>query len=112
MWNWLFNNKNKSATENPEEKISLPIDWLDNKTSIEKLEKEHMITDHCRLGPNPIPFGFQNARWIEFKSKIKNGDEIWNYASKGNSWGKLHGRAGICIVRNKEIIATLDTFMS
>jgi hypothetical protein len=98
-----------TTTQIPQDVI--PKGWLKEKTTIEKAEQNHLVTDR-RLGPKPVPFGFINARWEKFKAGIKIGDELWEFESPGKSWEKLAGRAGFCIVRAGRIIDAIITRMN
>jgi hypothetical protein len=89
----------------------IPKAWLKQKTTVEKAEKDHLVTDR-RLGSKPVPFGFINARWEKFKAGIRTVDEIWEFESSGESWDKLAGRAGLCIVREGRIIDAIITRMN
>jgi hypothetical protein len=89
----------------------IPKGWLKQKTTIEKAEQAHMVTNK-RLGPKPVPFGFINARWEKFKAGIRPGDELWEFASPDKSWEHLAGRAGLCIVRQGRIIDAIITRMN
>jgi len=89
----------------------IPRGWLKKKTTIEKAEQGHLVTDR-RLGPKPVPFGFINARWEKFKAVIRIGDELWEFESPAESWEKLAGRAGFCIVREGRIIDAIITRMN
>lgn len=85
--------------------------WLRKQTTVEDAENEHLVkTD--RLGPNPVPFGFMHGQWLNFKGKIRPGDQLWTFCSSGESWGHLAGREGLCIVRGGEIIASIITRMN
>ena len=86
-------------------------EWLKKKTMVEKAEQAHLVTDG-RLGPKPVPFGFINARWEKFKAGIRIEDELWEFESPGESWEKLAGRAGFCIVREGRIIDAIITRMN
>ena len=86
-------------------------EWLTMKTSNEEAEQANLVEDE-RLGPQPVPFGFQNQRWLEFKGQIQEGDELWEFSSPPETWKNLRGRAGLSIVRNGEIVDSLVTLMS
>jgi hypothetical protein len=86
-------------------------EWLDKEITMEECEREHLVQDE-RLGPVPIPFGFQHQEWLKFKSKTLQGDELWKFCSPPDSWKNLFGRSGICIVRNGEIIDSIVTVMN
>jgi len=34
-------------------------EWLKEQTTLEQAEQDHLVKDE-RLGPNPVPFGFEN----------------------------------------------------
>jgi hypothetical protein len=83
-------------------------DWLQKRTTVSEAEAAHMVqTD--RLGPEPIPFGFQNDRWRDLLAEMQQGDELWEFCSSQESWARLAGRAGIVLVRNGEIIGSIVT---
>jgi hypothetical protein len=86
-------------------------EWLKKKITVSEAEAAHMLTDP-RLGPSPVPFGFQNARWRAFVAKMQDADELWTFSSGGESWQHLCGRAGISLVRNGEIIDSIVTLMN
>jgi hypothetical protein len=86
-------------------------EWFEKRITIEECEIKHSVKIE-ELGPSPIPFGYINQRWLEFKSQIQDGDELWEFSSPLATWKHLCGRAGICIVRNGEIIDSLVTIMS
>ncbi len=74
------------------------MEWLQRKLSIEEAEKKHMVSDE-ELGPDPVPFGFQNDKWLMFSKQFREGDELWEFNSPEEFWDCLCGRAGLCIVR-------------
>ena len=86
-------------------------EWLKKKTTVEKAEQANLVIDR-RLGTKPVPFGFINARWEKFKAGIRIEDELWEFESSGESWEKLAGRAGFCIVREGRIIDAIITRMN
>ncbi len=81
-------------------------EWLTIRKSIDQIEAEHLVTDE-RLGPDPVPFGFQNAKWVEFRQAIQDGDELWEFSSPPGTWRNLCGRAGIALVRQGEIMDSI-----
>jgi hypothetical protein len=85
--------------------------WLTQQTTVEESEIKHLVKDE-RPGSAPVPFGMQNREWVKFKRQIKDGDELWEFCSPPKSWEDLCGRAGICIVRDGEIIDTIVTIMN
>ncbi len=75
---------------------------------MEECERKHLVEDE-RLGPVPIPFGFQHRQWMDLKSRIEKGDELWEFCSPPKTWEDLCGRAGVCIVRDGEVIDSIIT---
>ncbi|WP_158080990.1 hypothetical protein [Pelomonas sp. KK5] len=57
---------------------------LDQPQSVEELEAnslKDMAREPDRLPQ--VPFGFSNARWLDFKSKVMRGDEIRRFHDPG-----------------------------
>ena len=50
-----------------------------------------------------------NATWESFKSKLREGDELWYFCSPGPTWENLMGWAGYAIFRGKTLVATYTT---
>ena len=78
------------------------------KLTIEEAEKESLITD-SRLGANPVVFGFINKRWVEFKSNLEPGDELFKFYSPPPAKIGIHGLGGYEIIKNGKVIARLVT---
>jgi hypothetical protein len=87
---------------------AIPRGWLQRRTTVEEAESKHLVKDG-RLGPNPVPFGFMNKQWVQFKSGLREGDELREFSSSADSWRHLAGRAGICIVRKGRIVDSIVT---
>ena len=86
-------------------------DWLKKRVTVEEVEAAHMIqTD--RLGPEPVPFGFQNGKWRSLIDQMEEGDELWTFSSSQESWARLCGCAGIALVRNSEVVNSIVTMMN
>jgi hypothetical protein len=102
-----------------------PIDYelrlIDRKT-IESIEREHTrraedLREADRRSPERIaallkPFGYSNSEWEALKAGMEPGDELWTFASSPASWRALAGSAGIAIVREGRIVATIVTMMN
>jgi hypothetical protein len=78
-------------------------EWLNNRISVEEAEKKFMEQDD-RIGPDPVPFGYYNEPWEKLKANLQDGDELWQFSSPKESWINMCGRAGLCIVRDGEIV--------
>ena len=50
--------------------------------------------------------------WSSFRSKIRDGDEIWQYCSDRQSWNHLAGRAGFRITRGGKTVEGIMTTMN
>jgi len=65
-----------------------------------------------RIGPDPVPLGFYNHHWKTLKSKLQDGDELWQFTTPKESWINMCGRAGIWIVTDGEIAEYFITIMN
>jgi hypothetical protein len=86
-------------------------EWLTKRTTFDQAEAENSVKDD-RLDDKPVPFGFQNARWVEFRGKFREGDELWEFSSPPDTWQNLCGRAGVAIVRHGKIVDSFVTVMN
>ncbi len=86
-------------------------DWLQKRVTVAEAEAANMV-ESDRLGPDPVPFGFQNNEWRALLAQMQEGDELWEFCSSWESWQNLAGRAGIALVRNGEVVASVDTMMN
>ena len=80
-------------------------------TSVEDIEKKHMVLDE-RLGDKPVAFGFQNSSWLEFKSKMQDGDKIVHYRSAPDTWRNHAGSESIRLVRDGKTVASAFSKMN
>lgn len=53
--------------------------------------------------------GMDRPRWLELRSMLCEGDELWLFCSSDESWYKRCGRSGYSIVRDGVIIKSLIT---
>jgi hypothetical protein len=85
--------------------------WLQTRVTVAEAEAAHLVqTD--RLGPDPVPFGFQNEQWRALLAQMQEGDELWQFSSPAESWQHLAGRAGIALVRQGKVVASIVTLMN
>jgi hypothetical protein len=89
----------------------MQVEWLRKRITVAEAAARHMIHVN-RLGPEPVPFGLQNDRWRAMIGEMQHGDELWEFASSPESWQQLAGRAGIALVRNGEIVASIVTMLN
>lgn len=47
--------------------------------------------------------------WEEFKSKVQDGDELWEFCSDRESWEALAGHAGYRIIRGDKTVGQILT---
>jgi hypothetical protein len=105
FWNEIFPSPPKVR------RPDIPAEWLKERISVEQAERAHSVRLED-LGPDPVPFGYQKNEWLELRSSMQPGDELWNYSSSAESWAHLAGRAGIAVVRNGTVVAHLVTLMN
>ncbi len=86
-------------------------DWLQEKITVAEAEAAHMVNDE-RLGPDPVPFGFQNQRWRALLAQMQEGDEIWTMRSSADSFEHNAGRAGTALVRDGKIVTCLMSIIN
>ena len=86
-------------------------DWLREKISVAEAEAAHMVEDE-RLGPDPVPFGFQNHRWQALLDQMQEGDEIWTMRSSEESFEHNAGRAGTALVRDGKIVTCIMSIIN
>jgi hypothetical protein len=95
------------------------------KTTVEEVEAERaeqkrkLDEFHRRHGRDPEEVRAEWARatglkdpWEALKRKMRPGDELYKFTSPRETWANLAGRAGIALVRQGEVIATMITRMS
>ena len=58
------------------------------------------------------PFGFQNTEWEALKSQMQPGDELWEFRTDRESWQQLMGSAGIELIRDGNVVASIVTRMN
>jgi hypothetical protein len=75
--------------------------------TIEEAERKYLVSNP-KLGKDPVPFGFNHARWLEFKAKIQPGDTLIEFYVP--PMGEVfHPYAGFEIERNGKTIDVLIT---
>lgn len=88
--------------------LSYILESLTNRLTVEEAEAKHAVRDK-RLGKKPVPFGFRHKNWQVLVSQMQGGDELWEYSFYV---GPLHAEAGMAVIRNGEVVATLVTIRS
>ena len=71
--------------------------WLTNKLTYEEAEK---IIQEINIVLSKKKEGLT----CNLPKVFKEGDEYWKYQSPPETWEKLKGRSGICLVRNGKVI--------
>jgi hypothetical protein len=87
------------------------------RITIAEAEAEHTPTgqepERIRRFPALAkPFGFQNDVWEALKAQMQAGDELWEYCTDRGSWQQLMGSAGIVLIRDGEVVASITTLMN
>lgn len=89
------------------ESVGVNKEWLLEQVILEEVEKESLC--YVEQVEKSIPFGFAFSKWNKLKDQFQEGDELWKYSSPSETWQRMHGRAGYCIVRSDEIVAKFVT---
>jgi hypothetical protein len=103
------------------EPIDYKLQLIEHKT-IESIEREYTrraedLREVDRRSPERVaallkPFGYSNSEWEQLKAGTQPGDELWTFTSSPASWRALAGSAGIAMVREGRIVATIVTMMN
>jgi hypothetical protein len=64
------------------------------------------------LGPEPVPFGYCYGQWAAIKEMMNEGDELWLYSSFMERRHPLALEAGLALVRNGEVVASMMNLIS
>ena len=59
-----------------------------------------------------VPFGFANADWVAFKTKLMPGDTIVRMIAPSAFWANSAGWDGYAIVRSGVVVATFTILVS
>jgi hypothetical protein len=78
-----------------------------NQITVEEAEIKHAITDPI-LGNLPVPFGFQNKEWLQFKNKLQPGDILVEFFEPPPP-NEMHSHGGLEITRKGQVVAQLVT---
>ena len=97
--------------ESDQEDIGADFQETRNRITVAEAEAKNMV-QHEQLGPDPVPFGFDNGRWQNLLDQMQEGDELFEFCSSPHSWRNLAGHAGIDLVRNGEEIGSILTLMN
>jgi hypothetical protein len=87
------------------------IEWLQKRVTVEEAEAAETLVDK-RLGPDPVPFGFGNAKWKQLIAQMREGDELWSFRSPRETWANMSGRMGYSLVRGGRVISSIVTLMN
>ena len=90
---------------------TIPTDWLKRQVTPAQAEAEHLITDEA-LGPDPVPFGYMHSVWLQLLAQMQPGDELWEYRTPPETWGRMCGSAGLVLLRRGKVVAHLLTEFS
>jgi hypothetical protein len=90
--------------------------WEAERITIDEAERHYPpLTGDKRSAHVPHilkPFGFQSPQWEALKGQMQPGDELWSFTSPKEDWSRLMGRAGIALVRDGVMIASIITRMN
>lgn len=104
------------AAANPADKScgKFPPDYIISRPlGIDEIERYEMaIISAMRKSMSEIPnapFGFQNAAWVDFKSRVRPGDKIVSYNTDRRAWQNLAGETGYALMRSGCLIESFMT---
>ena len=80
-------------------------DWLTKKITPEEAELNINIDGMLSEHPG-------KKQLSELVAKMQENDELWEFTSPPDTWNRLCGRAGICLVRNGKVIDSFITMMN
>lgn len=75
---------------------------LTTQASVEELEAEHMHG-------GSVPFGQHNGAWEAIKGQMHPGDQLWRFRNSDGYWQMGFGAAGVALVRDGVVVASLVT---
>lgn len=84
---------------------------LKKRITVKGAERDHMVYNE-ELGSEGVPFGFRHDAWVEFKARMLDGDELWEFDGPTEGWLSRFRSKGILLVRNEEVVATFVTSIS
>lgn len=92
-------------------KEQIEADWLTNKIAVAKAQGDDVVVQE-HPGPRTIATGYSPKALRSFFPHMQPGDELWEFASGGDSWRNLAGRGGIALCRNGQVIDSTVTIMN
>jgi hypothetical protein len=75
------------------------------------MEQSILISLQTQVKPDDL----LDEQWLDFKNKIKDGDEIWCFRTPTETWTKFFPRCGLegyALVRVNILVAHIFTSMS
>lgn len=92
-------------------------DWLIKRITVEELETAMLRNEHPKeksgvFSLAPLDNITNTDAWKKMKASLIEGDEIWEFCSPGESWKRMMGTTGICVIRNDKVIMDIATTMN
>jgi hypothetical protein len=85
---------------------------ISSPLSVEEIERAS-LAEFAGLARVPqVPFGFKNAEWETFKSRMEPGDVIVRARSSAASWAGLAGWRGLLLVRAGLVVEAISEAVS
>ncbi len=89
--------------------MAFDTSWLINKLSVEELQQKHLTKIKFEEKDLSLPFGYLYGEWLQLKSMLEPGDEIWEFQSPSEYWESLCGSAGVVLLRKGLVIFSIET---
>ncbi len=80
-----------------------PGDWLQDRLDEQDVDAKFTV---------PNTTSRRAKEWSRVKGKLRPGDELWSYSSPPETWQKLCGREGVCVMRGEKVVANIITLMN
>ena len=92
--------------------VSEPLTVAEIESEAMRECEEYQRSPGARPDVPMVPFGFANDRWLEFKSKVQESDEIREIVAPPEYWSRLAGWKGFVLVREGKIVADMMTLIN
>ena len=90
----------------------LLFSWLQgDPMSVKDVERKYG-TNRIENRQQLESFGIGSKQWQDLKSQIEPGDELYRFRSPPKTWANMAWRAGIALVRNGKVVASLITALN
>lgn len=87
-----------------------PTTEVSRPLTIDEIERQEMaeVSEWIKVRSDipKVPFGFGNAEWVAFKSRVLPGDNLVGYSTDRHSWQHFASETGYALMRSGCLIET------